>query len=303
MLVFGQNSNADMETILKKANEQTVAYSDSFKDLIATETKTFEVYKKDGAIDKRNVIESNFLVYQSQRDDSAISEFRNVEKVDGKLVSEKDKTPAEFFSEIQKTGSLEKELEKVRKESLRYDKTLEIQGLTLLQAPVLASHIRPFFDFEMVGSGTIDGREVYVISYRQKQKSPYILINEKGKTSELSLNYDLNLPGSIKKSDVFLSGKLLIDAENFQLWGEERTLSATSENPVVLMKTTLKYQPSEYGFLVPKEISLVQFNAKNYKKNPSAEVKDIQVSFDYSKFTKTKVEVELLDDEEEIPQN
>jgi hypothetical protein len=294
--VFAQNSNADLETILKNANAQTVVYADGFKDLIATETKTFENYKKDGDLNKRNIIESNFIVYQSQRDNSVISEYRKVKSVDGKSVSDKSKYPDEFFAEVQKTGSVEKELEKVQKESLRYDKTLEIQGLTLLQAPVLSDNFRPYFDFKLLGNETIDGREVYVISYQQTRKSPYVSINEKSKTKELSLNYDLDLPGSVKKSDVFLSGKLWIDANNFQLRREERELTARTENPVILMKTDFEYQPSAYGFLVPKQITLIQYNAKNSKKN-------MQVNFDYSAFTKTNVEVKVLDDDEEVPQN
>ena len=70
----------DLETILKNANAQTVVYAEGFKDLIATETKTFENYKKDGDLNKRNIIQSNFIVYQSQRDNSVISEYRNVKK-------------------------------------------------------------------------------------------------------------------------------------------------------------------------------------------------------------------------------
>jgi len=298
----GFSSAQDLETILKNADAQTVVYTEGFKDLISKETKTFESYKQNGDLSKRQIIESNFLVYQSERDASVVSEFRNVTKVDGKPISEKNRTPDEFFSQIQKTGSLESELEKVQKESLRFDKTLEIYGLTLVQAPVLSDNFRPFFEFVLTGNETVLGWEVYVVAYQQTRKSPYILINEKGRSNELSLSFDLNLPGSIKKSDVFLSGKLWIDAENFQLWREERNLSARGENPVLLMKTDFEYQPSEYGFLVPKQISLVRFNAKNYKKNPSATVKDLQVSFDYSAFTKTNVEVEILD-EEETPQN
>lgn len=288
---IAQNSEADLETILKKANAQTVVYEESFRDLIATETKSFESYKKDGNLSKRNIIKSNFIVYQSQRDNSVISEYRNVKNVDGKSVSDKSKYPDEFFAEVQKAGSVEKELEKVQKESLRYDKTLEIQGLTLLQAPVLSDNFRPFFELQLLGNETIDGNKVYVISYKQTRKSPYVLINEKSKTNELSLNINLDLPDSIKKSELFLSGKLWIDANNFQLWREERQLTARTENPVILMKTDFEYQSSAYGFLVPKQIMLVQYNVKDSNKN-------LQVTFDYSEFTKTNVEVQVLDEEE-----
>ena len=82
----------------------------------------------------------------------------------------------------------------------------------------------------------------------------------------------------------------------FNSGAKKGNLTARTENPVVLMKTDFEYQPSAYGFLVPKQITLVQYNAKNSKKN-------MQVNFDYSAFTKTNVEVKVLDDDEEVPQN
>ena len=298
---FGQTDSAsvNLETILKKATEQTVVYEEEFKNLLASETKTFEKYNKNGTVKKQTVIESNFIVYQLQKDKNVISEFRNIIKVDGKSVADQERTPDEFFSQLQKTGSVEKELEKVQKESSRYDKNLEIQGLTLLQAPVLSDNLRPYFDFQLVGTETIQGNEVFVISYRQTKKSPYILVNEKGtKTSELSLNFKLDVPNALKKSGVFLRGKLWIDAKTFQLWREERELTAQTENPLVILRNDFEYQPSDYGILVPKQISLEQYNVKNgSKKNPPVAVKDTKVNFDYSRFTKTNVEVKILDDE------
>ena len=298
---FGQtnSTSADVTTIVQKAAEQTFVYEEEFKNLLATETKTFEQFDKKGVVKKQNVIESNFIVYQSLRDKNTISEFRNILKVDGKSVADKSRTPDEFFSQIQKTGSVEKELEKVQKESSRYDKNLETQGLTLLQAPVLSDNLRPYFDFQLVGMETIQGNEVFVISYRQTKKSPYISINEKdSKTSELSLNFKLDVPDSLKKSGVFLRGKLWIDAKTFQLWREERELTAQTENSIVILRNDFEYQPSDYGILVPKQISLVQYNVKGAsKKKPPIATKDTKVNFDYSRFTKTNVEVNILDDD------
>lgn len=298
---FGQtdSSSADVATIVQKAAGQTIVYVEEFKNLLATETKTFEQFDKNGAVKKKSVIEANFIVYQSLRDKNVISEFRNIVKIDGKSVADKERTPDEFFAQIQKTGSVEKELQKVQKESSRYDKNLEIQGLTLLQAPVLSDNLRPYFDFQLVGTETIQGNAVFVISYRQTKKSPYISVNEKdSKTNELSLNFNLDVPGALKKSGVFLRGKLWIDAKTFQLWREERELTAQTASPLILLRTDFEYQPSDYGILVPKQISLVQFNVKKgSQKNQFATIKDTKVNFDYSRFTKTNVEVNILDDD------
>ena len=298
---FGQTNSplADVATIVQKAEAQTEVYVEEFKNLLATETKTFEQFDKNGAVKKQSVIEANFIVYQSLRDKNIISEFRNIIKVDGKSVDDKERTPDEFFAQIQKTGSIEKELQKIQKESSRYDKNLEIQGLTLLQAPVLSDNIRPYFDFQLVSTETIQGNEVFVVSYRQTKKSPYISVNEKdSKTSELSLNFKLDVPDALKKSGVFLRGKLWIDAKTFQLWREERELTAQTANPLVILRTDFEYQPSDYGILVPKQISLVQFNVKKgSQKNQFTTIKNTKVNFDYSRFTKTNVEVKILDDD------
>ena len=298
---FGQTNSplADVATIVQKAEAQTEVYVEEFKNLLATETKTFEQFDKNGAVKKQSVIEANFIVYQSLRDKNIISEFRNIIKVDGKSVADKERTPDEFFAQIQKTGSIEKELQKIQKESSRYDKNLEIQGLTLLQAPVLSDNIRPYFDFQLVSTETIQGNEVFVVSYRQTKKSPYISVNEKdSKTSELSLNFKLDVPDALKKSGVFLRGKLWIDAKTFQLWREERELTAQTANPLVILRTDFEYQPSDYGILVPKQISLVQFNVKKgSQKNQFTTIKNTKVNFDYSRFTKTNVEVKILDDD------
>lgn len=299
--VVGQTTadSVNLDDIIKKAEQQTEIYVEEFKDLLAAETKVFEQFDKNGAVKKQQTIESNFIVYQSLRDKDVISEFRNIVKVDGKSVADKDRTPTEFFSQLPKTGSVEKELEKVQKESLRYDKNLEIQGLTLLQAPVLSDNLRSYFDFQLLGMETIQGNEAFVISYRQTKKSPYISVNEKDtKSSELSLNFNLDVPDSIKKSGVFLHGKLWIDAKTFKLWREERELTAQTGNPLVLLRTDLEYQPSDYGILVPKQISLVQYNVKKgSKKNPPITTKNTKVNFEYSKFTRTNVEVKILDDD------
>lgn len=288
-----------LDQILAEAAKQTAVYREEFKNLLADERKTFERYNKDGELRATNVVESNLLIYQSPKNQNVASELRNVTKVDGKLIPDSQKRSDEFFGELEKTRTLESELEKIQREGSRYDKTLEITGFTLTEGLVLAENLRPLFEFQLNGRENYNGREVYSISFRQTRPSPYISINGRGASGgNASLNLDnFDLPGALKKSDVLLRGKLLIDASNFQLWREEREVTVQSAAPVVVLETTFDYQPSEYGILVPKQIAWTAYSVKrNSGENRFYSVKESRVVFDYSRFRKSNVEVIITEE-------
>ncbi len=302
--VFAQNMQpppptpANLNTILNEAAKQSAVYSETFKDLLATETKTFERYDNSGVTKNRTKIESNFFVYQSSKNEKVSSELRNVVKVNDELVPESQARADRFLGELQKTSTVEKELEKIQDESLRYDKTFRIIGLTLFEGITLTENLRPFFNFNLLGTENYQGREVYVVSYRQTRKSPFITINEK-KTKEPGLrgDFDINLPGSLKKADKFLQGKLWIDAQTFQIWREERQIAVQTAAPIVAQETVFEYQPGDYEILTPKKIIFTEYNIKkNSNKNEFTTVKNAQVTFDYSEFKKTDVDIQILDD-------
>jgi hypothetical protein len=118
------------------------------------------------------------------------------------------------------------------------------------------------------------------------------------KPGELSLNFSLDLPKSLKNSEALLQGNLWIDTNTFQVWREERELTVHSPNPVVLLRTELDYQSSDYGILVPKQISLMTNNVKKDSDgNQFTAVNDMRVKFDYSRFRKTEVDIKILDDQ------
>ena len=289
---------ASLETILTEAEKQTANYRETFKDLLAIEKKTFEKYGKTGDLKDETVIESNFFVYQSSKDEKTSSELRNVIKVDEKLVPDSQARADRFLAELQKTTTVERELEKIQDEGLRYDKTVEISGLTLYEAIALLKNLRPVFDFKLLGRENYQGREVYVVSYQQTKRSPFITVNErKSKEDGIKVDFDVSLPGSLKKTDTFLRGKLWIDAETFQLWREERQLAVQTATPIVVQETIFEYQPSEYGILVPKKIMFTENSLKKADRdNEFTASKNTQVNFDYSKFRKTNVEVQIVDE-------
>lgn len=287
-----------IETILTESEKQVAKYQETFKNLIAVEIKTTETYNGSGEAKNQNTVESNFLVYQLANNSKITSELRNVIKVDGKPIPESQAKSDQFFAELSKEKTLESELQKIQKESTKYDKSVEALGLTLNEGIILSPNLRPYFDFSLQGIEDYQGSRVYIVSYQQTKKSPYVTLNG---TDELSnqpnLAFNFNLPGSLKKADALLRGKFWIDAQTFQIRREDRELTVQAGTPVVLMSNTFEYQPSEYEILVPKQISLVTNNIKKKGDNYVAG-KDARITFDYSKFKKSDVEVVILDDDQ-----
>jgi hypothetical protein len=290
----------NLETILLEAQKQTEFYRETFRNLIADETKTFEEFDKNGNSGERTSVKSNFLVYQSGKDAKVTSELRNVVEVDGKPVPNSQKRSGEFLAELEKASTLEKELQKLQNEGSKYDKTIEVYGLTLEEGTVLYPKIRPYFDFKLLGTENFGGSQVYVVGYQQTKKSPYLILNGKETVSgEPAFNFQLDIPGALKNNDVFLRGKLWIDAQTFQLRREQQELTVSAPDPVVMLSTNFEYQTSDYGILVPKSISVIFYELKKQKSDSRfVPVKDSSVNLEYSKFRQTNVEVKILDDVE-----
>lgn len=285
----------DLPTILRKAEEQTANYQEEFKNLLGAETKTFESFDKKGKPKKQTVVESNLIVYQSAKDAAQTAEYRNVVKVDGKTVGDSERRATDLFENLAKKASAEDELESIQKESLRYDKTLEISGFTLFQTPVLSENMQPFFDFKIDGEETVDGNAVYAVSYQQKTKSPYVILNDDGeKPKGIFVDYTVDMPNSIKEPNARLRGKIWIDKQTFQIRRERRELTIQPAEIAALLvvnSTELEYQPSEnLSILTPKRIVYTDYNVKGKDKNITA-ILDSKATFEYGKFTKSDVEV------------
>ncbi|HMS44062.1 MAG TPA: hypothetical protein PKE69_27795, partial [Pyrinomonadaceae bacterium] len=178
---------------------------------------------------------------------------------------------------------------------------------TLIQAPNLDESLRSFFEFNSLGIDHpsyslekiegMNGRKIFVFEYRQTKASPNISINQKkSNQSGLNINLEVDLPDSFKKSDVFLRGTLWIDAETFQIWREEREVAAEKDKKlIVLQRTVFEYQPSEYGILLPKQITFLQNKAKKVS-GSFVETKIQSIVFQYSRWRKSNVDVQILDD-------
>ncbi|MBX7169961.1 MAG: hypothetical protein K1X72_03315 [Pyrinomonadaceae bacterium] len=295
--VFGQNSQ-NLDEVLEKTSTQTTNYQEAFKNLLALETKTFETFDKNGQLKKQNKVESDFLVYQSSKNNKISFELRNVKSVDGKPIPSADQNAEQFFAELNKATTLKSQLEKIQKTSSKYDKTLDVSGLTLYEGIILSNNLRPFFDFSLEPMQDFQGRQVFVLNYQQTKSSPFISINGKGvDINNPGLEFDVEIPGEFKKNEILLRGKFYIDAQTFQILREERELTVQSNEPLVLLRTEFDYQPSAYEILVPKQISLILNDIKKNDGKFSA-VKNTKITFDYTNFRKTETDVKILDDTE-----
>jgi len=290
-------SPANLETVLTEAEKQTVSYRESFSNLLAEEKKVFEKYDKKGKLNDTRVVESNFLVYQSPKNTNFISEYRNVTKVDGKTVGDNEKRAEDFFERVLKSTTADKELERVKDENSRYDKNLVINGITLNQAVVLATHIRPAFDFKIVGREQIEGREMFVVTYQQKSKSPYILVNEERGADKLYLGFEVDTPDSVKELNALLRGQLWINTETFEVWRERRELTVQpngAATPFVIIETDFAFQKSDNIGITPKKIVLTDYALKK-KNNELSVLKETRATFEYTKFSRSDVNVKSGD--------
>jgi hypothetical protein len=104
------------------------------------------------------------------------------------------------------------------------------------------------------------------------------------------LKFDIETDGKVVLNER-MQGKLLIDAATFGLWREEREITvqpAGFVDPLVAVREDLDYQNSDFGMLVPKKITHEHYRIKTKEK---LAVKDVRVTFEYSKFTRPDVEV------------
>ncbi len=287
----------NLETILAEAEKQTTLYRESFSNLLAEEKRVFEKYDKKGNLNDTRVVESNFLVYQSAKNANFISEYRNVTKVDGKTVGDNERRAEDFFERVLKSTSADKELEKVRDENSRYDKSLVINGITLNQATILAAHIRSAFDFKIAGREQLEGREMLIVTYQQKSKSPYILVNQDQGADKLFLGFDIDTPGSVRELNALLRGQLWIDAATFEVWRERRELTVQPDGttiPLVVIETDFAFQKSDTIGITPKKIVLIDYALKK-KNNELSVLKETRATFEYTKFSKSDVNVKSGD--------
>ncbi|MFY9620812.1 MAG: hypothetical protein WAM70_16640 [Pyrinomonadaceae bacterium] len=270
-----------MNELIRLAELKTREYREKFKDLSAEEEQEIVEYDIAGVVIRRRRIVSDLIIYQSQLDTSKMSEYRNVRSVDGVAVTKRDERLVDLFGQLAKADAVKKELERINRESARYDLRFRSNGFTLNEGMLLAENLRSAFKFTAAGREQINGRDVIVVQYQQIAPS-------------LGISYKLNsLPKQLKGAETRYRGRLWLDAETAQLWREEQenTIEHPSlRQPLVFARFELEYANSKFGILTPQRIVFNAFTHAQRKVDNTHELRlGGKVTSRYSGFTRFDV--------------
>jgi hypothetical protein len=266
---------AEVQELIRRASLRVSEYKAKFKDLTADEEQKAEEYDGEGKLKKRRLIVSELVIYQSQLDTSQTAEYRYVREVDGVAVAKREERLVNLFNRLAKADSVKKELDRISRESQRYNHRYSTHGLTLNQGELLGERVRSSLQFTDAGRELVNGREVIVLQYQQVAQSP-------------EASFKLSLPSALKGAEPLFRGRLWLDAETAQIWREERdvTLRHSSWNPPLLLwRFEFEYVGSSFGILTPQRIvwSIYDRGRTRADKLPELLLGG-KVTFEYSSF-------------------
>lgn len=275
-----QVDQAGLRELLRSANLSIREYKARFKDLTADEEQKVEEYDGEGRLKRQRRVVSDLIIYQSQLDTSLTTEYRNVREVDGVTVAKREERLLNLFNRLARAGSVKKELDRISRESRRYDHRYSFYGLTLNQGLLLDESVHPYLQFTVAGRERINGREAIVIQYQQVAQSPRITTN-------------LSLPSVLKEAEPLYRGRVWLDAETAQLWREERELTlrhSSLNQPLVVMRFEFEYVSSSFGILTPRRIVWSTYDRGRTGANRLPELLlGGKVTYEYSSFRRFNV--------------
>jgi hypothetical protein len=271
---------AGLKELISLASLRVSEYKARFKDLSADEEQKVEEYDAEGKLKRQRRIVSDLIIYQSQLDASVTVEYRNARAVDGVPVAKRDERLVNLFEKLAKAGSVKKELDRINRESRRYDLNYSLYGLTLNQGLPLEEKARASFQFTVAGREQINGRNVIVLQYQQVAQIPELTVK-------------LSLPSALKGAELLYRGRLWLDAETAQLWREEQEMMLklpSLAHPLIWMRFEFDYVSSSFGILTPQRIVAMTYsNGRTGADNVPELLLGGKVTFEYSGFRRFDV--------------
>ena len=284
---FGQQTGqaelgpAELKELIRRAGIAMNDYRAKFKDLTAQEEQKIEEYDEQGKLTKQRLVASDLVIYQSQLDPTMMVEYRDVKSVDGKAVKKREERLMELLKKTSKADSLKKELDRISRESVRYDLGNSFYGETLNQGLPLAEKWREVFEFKFAGREQVNGGDAIVVEYQQIAQSPHLKFDIK------------NFPAPLRAAEPFYRGRLWFDPETAQLRKEMRewTLRLPSlTDPLVMFRFDYDYAASRFGFLTPQRIVITGFTrGRTVDKKPVLQL-GARTTYTYGAFSRFDVE-------------
>jgi hypothetical protein len=271
-----------LKELIRRAGVSVSEYKAGFKDLTAAEEQKVEEYDSQGNLERQRRIASDLVVYQSQLDPTKMVEYRDVKSVDGVAVKKREARLMSLLNKSAKADSMKKELDRINRESRRYDLNHSFYGMTLNQGLPLDEKTRESFEFKFAGREQVNGGDAIVIDYQQVSQTPYI-------TFELS-----QLPPPLRGGVALYRGRLWLDAETAQLRREAREMTLrlpSLSRPLVLFRFDLDYADSRFGFLTPQRIVITSYSRGRTGADKKPELLlGGKIAFEYGAFTRFAVE-------------
>lgn len=274
----------DHNAFLDQATRSVEEYTRTFVDLTAEEQMKIEFLTETGEVRKHRDTLSALIIYRSQSGSNTATEYRDVLSVDGKAVRDHEDRAIRLAQSLSSAKSVADELNRIRRESSRYNDQVQTVNITLMQGFPLRMSCRHLFQFGYAGTQTLGAVATRVYDYRQVGPCD-------------NFQYRLmSLPADFRRGVKMHRGRLWID-EQGRLVREERDVYARSTvfvgAEVLAVRIVLEYGASAFGILTPKKITLVTYRpAARSSSMAIAMYPYVRVTQEYGGFSRFEVSVE-----------
>lgn len=287
---YGQTSalSAEMISIIDRAEKANAAYTESFKDLSAEETKIFERFDADGKVKETRRIRSIFIVYQSPKTGTT-GELRNVVEYNGRSVARQDREIEEFFEKLSRSDSVTDEIKRIQKEGNRFDGGASAWGMTLWQESPFGV-LKHFVEFKIAGRDKIEGRDLIVIEYLQTKPTLLVKFNptsEDWRKEPNGRQYAGDVSSGLRPYNPFIIGKIWLDAVTGETWLNQykvMLMPPGAKEPVEALDLSFQYQSNGFRVLLPKRFTLKVNKLSGSVAAPVIK-RDRIMTFEYSRFS------------------
>jgi hypothetical protein len=266
----------DLDALLAQADARRREFTETFKSLIAVETRLTELFDKDGRVTKQRLVVSDFLVYVSPISEGVISEYRVPRAVDGKAVRKSQNDTLKTFMRLADAKTAKEEGERLHALLLKDGLKYWTSGYTLHPFGVVAENRRKHAVFTIAGREAVGGRDAVVLAYELKAWR-----SERGRFYRHFA--DPRVGGR---------GRAWLDAADGRLlrWENEYLIvdrDITTPGPYI--QTTVEYEPSAFGIWTPREV-VATFSDKVREKNTAPSLRrGGRITYTYTAFQRFSV--------------
>jgi hypothetical protein len=241
-------ASTDLDELLRLADARRQEYVETFRDLIAIETRHTEVIDQYGKTERQRTLVSDFLVYQSELDHGRVAEYRIAREVDGRVLRNATADGIAVFRGLAASRTLAQESRRLQEANLRhaFGRTM-VWGMTLWPAGALAGEWHANFTFTILGNERMGERDVTVLGYEENDMRT---IEPRGRLARF------RTPRLRSRGRVCLAadGRLLLSEDDTMVVDEEIT------TPHVWSRTEIDYEPSAFGIMTPSRIVILSYD-------------------------------------------